>query len=145
MSVFASPGFAPGSHTEAAGQRPGGDFFDAVPAGGDIYLLSRILMDHDDNCIRILRTIVRAMPAHGRLLVIQQVLPDGTDTTGLFDGAMSDLNMLVMLPGHERTAAEYHQLLSVAGLTVTAMQKTRALMTIMEAMRTGARSDNTPS
>lgn len=123
----------------------GGDFFDSVPAGGDVYLLSRILMDHDDaHCIRLLRSIVRAMPAHGRLLVIQQVLPDGTDTMGLFDGSMSDLNMLVMLPGRERTAVEYHQLLNAAGLAVTATHETRALMTIIEAMRKGTQPEDGP-
>ncbi len=99
-----------------------GNFLEAVPEGGDVYILSRVLMDYDDaRCVQILRTVERAMPAHGRLLIIQQVLPDGTDATGLFDGVMSDLNMLVMLAGRERAAAEYQHLIRTAGLTMTEM------------------------
>ncbi|HEU5012782.1 MAG TPA: methyltransferase [Roseiflexaceae bacterium] len=112
----------------------GGNFFHAVPENGDVYILSRVLMDHDDaRCVQILRTIARAMPAHGRLLVIQQVLPDGTDATGLFDGIMSDLNMLVMLAGRERTAAEYQHLIHESGLKIAEIIPTRMLMTILEA------------
>ena len=45
---------------------------------------------------------------------------------------MSDLNMLVMTGGHERTEAEYRGLLEAAGFRVTQTVPTRSLMSIVE-------------
>jgi len=93
-----------------------GDFFAAVPPGGDVYLLKQILHDWDDaQCTAILRACARAMAPRGRVFVVEMVIPD--------DGApgpaqLMDLNMLVLLPGRERTRAEYAALLSAAGLTL---------------------------
>ena len=75
------------------------------------------------------------MAENGRLLIIQQVLPDDTGDAALFDGAMSDLNMLVMLPGCERTLAQYRGLLNTAGFAITNIVPTRALMSILESTR----------
>ena len=56
--------------------RLGGDFFEAVPSGGDAYVLSQILHDWDDErCLDILRQCRRVMPEHGKLLVVEIVLP----------------------------------------------------------------------
>ncbi len=113
-----------------------GDFFTAVPNGGDIYILSRVLMDHDDTHSRqILQCYYDAMAENGRLLLIQQVLPDATNDVGLYDGAMSDLNMLIFLPGSERTLTEYRMLLHATGFKITKMVSTRALMNIVEGTR----------
>ncbi|MET0388762.1 MAG: methyltransferase, partial [Polyangiales bacterium] len=50
----------------------GGSFFDAVPSGGDIYLLKHILHDwNDDDSIRILRHCHRVLPPAGRVLVVE--------------------------------------------------------------------------
>ena len=57
----------------------GGDFFVEVPAGGDAYVLSQILHDWDDErCVEILEQCRRAMPDHGKLLVVELVLPPRT-------------------------------------------------------------------
>jgi SAM-dependent methyltransferase len=114
----------------------GGDFFTAVPGGGDIYILSRVLMDHDDTYSRqILQNCHDAMAENGRLLLIQQVLPDTISDAGLYDGAMSDLNMLIFLPGSERTLTEYRALLSATRFAITSVVSTRALMSIVEGSR----------
>jgi predicted O-methyltransferase YrrM len=113
-----------------------GDFLATVPAGGDIYLLSRVLMDHDDtHSKQIIQNCHDAMVANGRLLIIQQVLPDDTGAAGLYDGAMSDLNMLIFLPGCERTLAQYRALLGATGFVITNVVPTRALMSIIEGAR----------
>jgi hypothetical protein len=45
----------------------GGDFFAAVPAGADLYVMSQILHDwSDDECLVILRNCKEAIPRHGR-------------------------------------------------------------------------------
>ena len=54
----------------------GGDFFAAVPPGGDAYVFAQILHDWDDaHCIAVLRLCRRAMPDHCKLLVVEPVLP----------------------------------------------------------------------
>jgi hypothetical protein len=57
-----------------------GDFFERVPAGGDLYLLKRVIHDWDDGrAAAILRCCRAAMGERGssRLLVIEHVLPPG--------------------------------------------------------------------
>jgi len=72
-----------------------GDFFVSVPAGGDAYILKRVIHDWDDERAEaILRNCHRAMPEHGRLLVIELVLPPGNDPSL---GKLFDLLMLVDL------------------------------------------------
>src|SRR5690348_421623 len=92
-------------HIQASGiadrcELVGGDFFADVPAGGDLYLLSRILMDHgDDACLHLLRNCHKAMTAQSRIHIIQIVLPSTEPTPArhlLFDGAMSNLNMFIL-------------------------------------------------
>jgi len=115
----------------------GGDFFADLPAGGELYLLSRVLMDHDDeDSVRLLRNCRRVMTARSRIHIIQIVLPlPEADAARhlLFDGAMSNLNMFVLGLGAERTEKQYRALLAQAGFMVTQIIPTRALMSIIEA------------
>jgi hypothetical protein len=98
-------------------QAVGGDFFAAVPAGGDAYLLKYILHDWDDErCVAILRACHRAMPADGRLLVIEFLIPPGNAPSY---AKSQDVNMLTNLGGRERTEAEYGALFAAAGFALT--------------------------
>ncbi|MFE1145981.1 methyltransferase [Streptomyces albidoflavus] len=91
----------------------GGDFFDKVPAGADVYVLSQILHDwDDDDAVRILKRCREAVPSHGRLLLVEQVLPNDA---GAGAAALLDLHMLVLLGGQERTLAHWEQLLDRGG------------------------------
>jgi SAM-dependent methyltransferase len=92
----------------------GGSFFDGVPAGGDVYLLSMILHDWDDErSLAILGNIRDAMAPGGRLLVIDPVLPED-DTPHI--GKFTDMYMLMHFAGRERTEAEFARLFAAAGL-----------------------------
>ena len=111
--------------------RVGGDFFAAVPAGGDAYVLSQILHDWDDErCVAILQQCRRAMPDHGKLLVVELVLPEGEEP---FFGKWLDLHMLVMAGGRERTAAEYDALFRAAGFALTRVIPTPPGPSVVEA------------
>jgi hypothetical protein len=93
-----------------------GDFFESVPAA-DVYVLSSVLHDWgDEECERILRTIAGAASAGARLVVIEMVLPEDGDEPHL--GRGTDLIMMAMLTGRERTPAEYERLLHRGGFTV---------------------------
>jgi len=92
-----------------------GDFAD-VPAGGDVYVLSRVLHDWDDDrCREILRHCARAMSDTADLLVVERVLPaDGSASLA----TAWDLHMMCNVGGRERRADHYARLFADAGLTL---------------------------
>ncbi|MEU1209718.1 methyltransferase [Nocardia sp. NPDC005825] len=93
-----------------------GDFTAQVPAGADVYLLSRVLHDWDDDRSRtILARCAAAMPAHARLFVIERLLPDD-DAPSL--APAWDVHMLCNVGGRERTLTHYRDLAATAGLAV---------------------------
>jgi hypothetical protein len=90
-----------------------GNFFKAVPAGGSAYLVAHVVHNWDDEqATSILRTIRAAMPADGRLYLIEAPLPD--DDSPHF-GKDLDIRLLTMHEGKERSATEYFALLTEAG------------------------------
>lgn len=94
----------------------GASFFDTVTTGGDVYILSRVLHDwDDDNAAKILRKVREAMPAHGRLILVESVL---RPAEGDLRSVLGDLLMLVVLGGRERTESEWTELLASAGFTL---------------------------
>jgi hypothetical protein len=110
----------------------GGDFFQAVPPGGDVYVLKLIVHDWPDTeVVRILHNCRAVMPPDGTLLVIEMVLPDDHQ---LSPAHVSDLNMLVMTGGHERTVQEYEALLAQAGFRLTRCIPTGAPYEVLEAV-----------
>ncbi|MGW4070514.1 methyltransferase [Nocardia grenadensis] len=101
-----------------------GDFFTAVPEGGDLYILKNILHDWDDTrCVTILEQCHKAMPADGRLLIVESVLPDVVDTANPAP-YLTDISMLVNMGGQERTRIEYETLCRRAGFVVAAVHQT---------------------
>ncbi|MBI1762612.1 MAG: methyltransferase [Acidobacteria bacterium] len=108
----------------------GGDFFQAVPAGGDAYFLKFIIHDWDDErALAILQTVQRAMPAHGKLLLGEMVVPPGNEPSM---SKFLDLNMLVMLGGRERTAEQFRDLFQRAGFRLTRIVPTHSPMCVIE-------------
>jgi len=93
------------------------DLCNSVPAGADVYAMKHVLHGYrDEPAIGILRNCRRVVPKQGRVLVIEFVLPDVVDHADweLEHRLMSDLNMLAVTGGKERSAAEWQKLLSGA-------------------------------
>ena len=89
-----------------------GSFFEEVPRG-DVYVLSTILHDwDDDSAAAILRTVHASAPAHARLLVLETVVPPGNDPHG---AKWLDLLMLALFAGRERDEAQWRTLLEGSG------------------------------
>lgn len=110
----------------------GGDFFVALPAGGEAYVLAQILHDWDDErSVAILRQCRRVMPDDGKLLVVELVLPEGEEP---FLGKWLDLHMLVLLGARERTAAQYDALFQAAGFRLTRVVPTPPGPSVVEAI-----------
>jgi len=98
-----------------------GDFFQAVPQGADAYLLANVVHDWDDaDSVRILAACRRAMAHDGRVLIVERLIPD--DPADAVPVLLSDLTMLAVTGGQERTNAEYGQLLAEAGLNLAKVQ-----------------------
>jgi hypothetical protein len=89
----------------------------------------------DDWCpeggLRILRKCRQAMAPGGRVLIAEMVLRPGNTP---FYGRWTDVNMLVLLGGRERTEAEYRALLDAAGLRLTRVRPTASDFSIVEAV-----------
>ncbi|XXF77610.1 methyltransferase [Myxococcaceae bacterium GXIMD 01537] len=113
-----------------------GSFFDTVPAGADAYVLKHILHDWDDaHSLSILRNIRKAMPASGRLLVVETLITPGPES---LLSKFSDLEMLVVTPsGRERTAEEFSALFQQAGLRLERVVQTPSPMVVLEARPAG--------
>lgn len=98
-------------------ERIGGDVFQSVPGGGDVYILSRILhCFDDDSCRRILTNCHRAIQPDGRLVVLERIV--GADEKSSLTEGYS-MHMLVVLGGgRERTEEQYVSLLLESGFVV---------------------------
>jgi len=110
-----------------------GDFFAGVPAGADAYILANVLHDWDDGrAVEILRACRRAMRPGGRVLIAERLVPDNPpDAVPVL---LSDLNMLLLAGGQERTNAEYGALLAAAGLRTGRVQPVAAPYGVIEGL-----------
>ncbi|MBX7171550.1 MAG: hypothetical protein K1X72_11385 [Pyrinomonadaceae bacterium] len=110
----------------------GGNFFESVPSGGDLYTMRWIIHDWDDEkSVTILKNIRQVLPENGKLLLLEAVVPASGEPH--FSKFM-DLIMLTMTGGRERTAKEYETLLAKAGLKVTNVIPTNSFMSIVESV-----------
>lgn len=108
-----------------------GDVMDAVPPGGDVYVLKSVLHGLDDGeAARALASCRRALGDGGTLLVVEFVLPPGNEP---FPGKLMDLLMLVGGRGRERTEAEFRALLEGAGLRLAGVEASPYGYSILEA------------
>jgi SAM-dependent methyltransferase len=104
-----------------------GSFFDVMPAGGDAYVLCRVLHNWPDGeAAALLRRIREVMAPGGRVIVLEDLVqpadgPGGATEAGQPGAEIMDLLILLMLSGCDRTQAEYTGLLAQAGFAVTAV------------------------
>ncbi|HEY6492644.1 MAG TPA: methyltransferase [Trebonia sp.] len=109
----------------------GGDFFAGVPAA-DLYLVKMIMHDWDDDgCVTILRNIRTAMNPGARVAVVEMLVGNPSDPG---PAALMDMNMLAVVPGQERSLAEYDALLSAAGLRRTTVTSTGSGQSVIESV-----------
>ena len=114
-----------------------GDALSGVPPGADAYLLKGVIHGRDDaEAVKIYRNCRDAMPAHGKLLLMERLLPErvtSDDARGRTN-LLVDINMMLMSPGgRERTEAEHRDLLGRGGLQVSRTINTPSPISIIEA------------
>jgi hypothetical protein len=111
-----------------------GDFFEAVPEA-DIHILKWIIHDwNDEQSVRILSNCVRALRRNGRVALIEYVLSEDGPSD---DAVLLDLAMLVTVPGRERTARQYDELMRRAGLRIDRFIDLDSSMQLIEASAAG--------
>lgn len=92
-----------------------GNFFEEVPAGADLYTIKHVLHDWDDeHAVQILRSIRRAIPTHGKLLIVEgsvdhDLLPAPSVR------AIWDLTQFAATWGKSRTLDEFSAVAHQAG------------------------------
>lgn len=112
----------------------GGNFFEALPGGGDVYLLKLILHDWADaQATAILRSCRRAVAPTGTLLVIEHEIAAPNEGA---QGKFVDLTMLVHPGGRERTLEEWAVLFAAGGFRLVRAIPTEAGLSVIEGVPT---------
>jgi hypothetical protein len=110
-----------------------GDFFKAVPAGGDAYIMKHIIHDWDDDRAALIlgniRTALAGKP-NGRVILLEAIIRPGNEPDF---GKLIDLEMLMMPGGRERSEAEFVGLFERAGFELTRVVPTRSPLSVIEA------------
>jgi O-methyltransferase domain/Dimerisation domain len=111
-----------------------GDFFTAVPPGGDAYMMKHIIHDWDDDrAAQILRSIHTALGAKpGKVILLEGVLAPGNEPSL---GKVMDLEMLLLPGGRERSADEFRALFDRAGFDLVCIVPTQSLVCVIEARK----------
>ncbi|MES4909177.1 MULTISPECIES: methyltransferase [unclassified Streptomyces] len=107
-------------HIRSLGERcrlEEGDFFESLPPGADTHMLCSVLHDWTDTqVVAILRNSRKALQDGGRLLIVEMLVPEDQEW---HPSRWSDIGMMVLTGGRERTAAEFETLLSDSGFTLS--------------------------
>lgn len=106
-----------------------GDILEPWPVSADVIILARILHDWDDEgAERILRNAAGSLNDHGRLFVIEMLLPEESNA-----GATCDMHLLAVTGGQDRKLSHYRALMRNAGFDITAVRRGTKLPQLIEA------------
>ncbi len=98
-----------------------GDFFEELPSGADVHLMCSILHDWPDTAAAaILRNSRKALAPAGRLLIVEMIIPSGN---GWHPSKLSDIGMMVLTSGKERTESEFVELLESSGYQLSSVRR----------------------
>ena len=104
------------------------DLTESVPPGADVYMLKHVLHGRqDDVAIAILKNCRGVIPQNGSLLIVEFILPPLVSHADpqLEGHLMSDLNMLAVTGGKERSEREWRRLLESAGFMLAGVYPVR--------------------
>lgn len=111
----------------------GGDFFQEIPSGGDLYVLKQILHDWpDEQAATILKNIHRAAAPQSKLIIVEHLIPGKPEPSYVF---LVDLLMLILFGARERRQDEFEVLLSGSGYKLERVMPTTGLFSVIEAVR----------
>ncbi|MFD4637123.1 methyltransferase [Lentzea sp. NPDC058436] len=107
-----------------------GDLREQVPAGGDVYLLSHVLHAlPEEDCRAVLRGFRAIATENTRLLVVERLL---TGSGGPDPATTTDISMLVLTGGRERTLDDYAALFAEEGLRLLGVEAIEGTSSVLE-------------
>ena len=107
-----------------------GSFFETVPTGADAYLFRHIIHDWtDEQCIQILGHCRKVIPAGGRLLVVECVVPEGNEPS---ISKAFDMTMMTFPGGLERTEKQFRKLFEMSGFELSSVTPTSSMVSVVE-------------
>jgi ubiquinone/menaquinone biosynthesis C-methylase UbiE len=111
-----------------------GDFFTAVPADANIYLIKHVIHDWEDpECIRLLTNVAQVMKPDGHVLIIDEIVVPGQPTPPLV--ALLNLQLHLLMTGRKRTVDEHVPMLTAARLELKNVYPTASQLSILEAVK----------
>ncbi|MCL7024839.1 hypothetical protein MKW94_000887 [Papaver nudicaule] len=105
---------------ETAVEHVGGDMFVSIPKGSDAVLMKWILHDWSDEfCTKVLKNIHEALPEHGKLIIVECIIPPTCEPTLEAVGVYHVDNMMMAHNpgGKERTEREFNALAKATGFS----------------------------
>lgn len=110
----------------------GGNMFKSIPAGGDLYIISKVLNDWDDeHVVDILRNISAAMSVSAKLIIMEDIESDNSSDP---ERAIRDLFLLACAGGRVRSVSELRGLIENAGLKIAQVIPVPSQFSIIECM-----------
>jgi hypothetical protein len=107
----------------------GGDMFDGIPIGADVYLMKYVVHDWQDaDALRVLASCRRAMGSTAVLWIIDRLVGAPNEDAAV---KLADLHMLVGPGGVERTLEEMSALIAAAGLRLVEVRATRSPVNVL--------------
>ncbi|HRW63412.1 MAG TPA: methyltransferase [Bacteroidales bacterium] len=108
-----------------------GNFFESVPADGDVYILKSIIHNlSDEQCASVLQKIKNAMSENGKVLIIEPIVEN--NNTYSF-AKLYDIQMMVgRSGGKERTKVQFEDIIKKSGLKLNRIVHTAAPFSIIE-------------
>jgi hypothetical protein len=108
-------------HLDGRSQLVAGDFFAELPRGADMHLMCSILHDWTDSAaVAILRNSREVLGRAGRLFIVEMVVPTGDEW---HPSKLSDIGMMALTGGRERTEDEFGKLLAAAGYSLSSARR----------------------
>ena len=100
-----------------------------IPVGKPTYIIRHVLHDWtDEDALKILRAVRQAMPANGKLLLVEMLLhPESSRLV-----RTTSMQILALNNGMTRTAQAMEDLVHLAGLRVQHVTKMRAVDSVVE-------------
>jgi hypothetical protein len=128
--IAGAPALLRESHVAERVRLAEGSFFDGVPQGADAYVLKHIIHDWDDDeSIQILRNVRSAAAPGAALLLVETLIPED-DSASV--AKWTDMEMLIINDGRERTANEYRRLFDEAGFEMVGVVDTASRFSVIE-------------
>ncbi|XP_020216715.1 isoliquiritigenin 2'-O-methyltransferase [Cajanus cajan] len=92
----------------------GGDMYVSVPQGDAIILKAVLHNWSDEDCLRLLRNCHKALPQNGKVIVVDLIVPEASDSDESKIVSIID-NLMFVIGGKERTTNEFEALSKLSG------------------------------